>query len=172
MPMPLTTKKSGIVKAKPTVSRRRVIRCRAAGGVSERRIMPAAKAPSTASKSKRAVHMIRVASRNIARRRIVWPVVLASAAIIWRRPGRCVNRRCGIRAVTRATTMNASSTTNAMPGDREESSREIAKTGRSSPTAPCTSTALPTAVPAAPCDFSIGKRVPSAVELSATPTAT
>ena len=68
--------------------------------------------------------------------------------------------------------MNASSTTNAMPGDREESSREIAKTGRSSPTAPCTSTALPTAVPAAPCDFSIGKRVPSAVELSATPTAT
>ena len=56
--------------------------CRAAGGVRVRRIRPAANAPSTASKSKSAVHIIRVASRNIARRRTVWPVVFASAAII------------------------------------------------------------------------------------------
>ena len=71
IPIPLTTKNNGIMKVKPTTSRRRVIICRAAGGVRVRRIRPAAKAPSTASKSKRAVHMIRVASRNIARRKTV-----------------------------------------------------------------------------------------------------
>ena len=169
--MPLTTKKSGIRNENPTVSRRRVIKCNAPTGVSERKIMPAAKAPSTASSPKSAANMMRVASRNMARRRIVWLVVFASAAIICRSPGTFSNRRCGTMAVTTATAINPSRIRIASPGECEDNSSDIAKIGKSSPTAPCTSTALPTRVPAAPCDLSIGSSVPKAVELSAIPTA-
>ena len=97
--------------------------------------------------------------------------MLVSTAIIWRRPGTFCRRRCGIIAVTTAIAMNPSRIRIAKPGEYEESSSDIAKIGKSSPTAPCTSTALPTRVPAAPCDLSMGSSVPRAVELSAMPTA-
>ena len=75
--------------------------------------------------------------------------------------------RVGMATATRDATAKTSRIIAEAHGLRADSSSDMAMMGASSPTAPCTRTALPIVVPMTPASMRMGSRVPSAVEVSA-----
>ncbi len=130
-------------------------------------MMPAVKAPSSMSRSRTMLSATSAArmtkTTRIANCPEVCSVELTNACIAPR------GTRNASQIASAANPAKTASTTVDRPGSRPPRKIEIAMSGPNSPTAPMAATALPNGVGSSPASRRIGRRVPSAVEHSATP---
>lgn len=165
--MPLTTKNTGITNPKPIASSLDCTTGASWPAVKSRTTTPAVKAPrSTSRPSSDATHTSTITARTDIRTgscELEFRCLLSSAM------SRGGVGRAARRAATTASTTNRASSAAVRPGLSLVSSSAIATIGPNSPTEPIARTKAPNRVAATSASRSIGRSVPSAVVVSASP---